>query len=91
MADRVKVEVMVLPEYCKGCGLCVAACATGKLVWDEKPSRLGVLQVHVDPDVRCTGCLKCAMMCPDAAIEIRRADRKKEKVSHYGDDQGGGR
>jgi formate hydrogenlyase subunit 6/NADH:ubiquinone oxidoreductase subunit I len=27
----------------------------------------------VGPEADCTGCLQCATICPDAAIEVRRA------------------
>jgi 2-oxoglutarate ferredoxin oxidoreductase subunit delta len=74
--EKCRFQVIVLPEFCKGCALCLEVCPTGALVRDVKPGRLGVQQVHVDPDVRCTGCSACAQICPDAAIEIHRVPQK---------------
>jgi 2-oxoglutarate ferredoxin oxidoreductase subunit delta len=70
-------RVEVLTEYCKGCGLCIEVCREGKLVRDERPNAMGLVQVHVDPDAACTGCKRCALVCPDAAIEIFRSGGRK--------------
>jgi len=71
MSDK-KFEIRILIEHCKGCGLCVEVCEQGKLYIDPHPNKQGVQPVVVRVDVDCTGCLKCATMCPDAAIEIFR-------------------
>jgi 2-oxoglutarate ferredoxin oxidoreductase subunit delta len=65
-------EVRVLSRYCKGCGLCVEFCRQGKLTIQEKPNRQGIRVAAVKADVECTGCMRCALMCPDAAIELVR-------------------
>ena len=72
MSDDSTVEVTVLTEYCKGCGLCVEFCPRGKLYIDPIPNREGVQTAVVRAEVDCTGCLQCATICPDAAIEVRR-------------------
>jgi 2-oxoglutarate ferredoxin oxidoreductase subunit delta len=72
MSDDDTIEITVLTEYCKGCGLCVEFCAQGKLYIDPTPDRRGVQTAAVRADVDCTGCLQCATICPDAAIEVRR-------------------
>ena len=63
-------EVKVLRRYCKGCGLCVEVCSEGKFSVDPVPNKQGLQTAVVDERVRCTGCLKCTTICPDAAIEI---------------------
>ena len=63
-------EVTILDRLCKGCGLCVEFCEPGKIVMRDRPNRRGVVTVLVRPDVDCTGCRKCATMCPDAAVQI---------------------
>jgi 2-oxoglutarate ferredoxin oxidoreductase subunit delta len=73
MSDR-KFEVTVLREFCKGCGLCVEFCELGKLYIADKPDRRGVLVALVRPDVDCSGCLRCATMCPDAALVVTRVE-----------------
>ena len=71
MRDR-KFEVVVLEHFCKGCGLCVEHCKQGKLYMVQRPNKRGIQIAGVRPDADCTGCLQCATICPDAALEITR-------------------
>ena len=63
--------VLVAPERCKGCALCIDACAPGALALDTgQVNAMGHHPVRlVNPDA-CTSCAKCARMCPDAALTI---------------------
>ena len=63
-------EVRILEDYCKGCGLCVPVCPKKILSLSESVDRRGIHVVQADPDIPCIGCLNCATMCPDAALEI---------------------
>lgn len=65
-----KYKVKILARYCKGCGLCVAECGLDKLLMPSHPDEDGrrIVEVRDNPD--CSGCLKCATICPDAAIEV---------------------
>ena len=67
-----RFEVVILERFCKGCGLCVEFCEQGKLAIDPRPNRRGVQPAVVLPEVDCTGCLRCATICPDAAVEVTR-------------------
>ncbi len=80
MSDK-RFEVTILPRYCKGCGLCVEACGEGKLYIDPRPDMEGLLNAAVRDDVDCTGCLKCATICPDAAIEVYRVAEMASSVA----------
>ncbi len=80
MSDRT-FEIRILPQYCKGCALCVEACGEGKLYINPRPDRQGVQKVAAREEVDCTGCLKCATICPDAAIEIYRVAPKARSGS----------
>ena len=63
-------SVRVIKRYCKGCGLCVAFCRRGALKMSDDVGASGFQEVEIaDPD-RCTGCAQCALMCPEAAVEI---------------------
>ncbi len=73
MPDR-KFEVAVLEQYCKGCGLCVEHCGQGKLYIVQRPNKRGIQIAGVRADKDCTGCLQCATICPDAALEITRLE-----------------
>ena len=70
MAPR-EFEIRILARYCKGCGLCVEVCDQGKIAIDPHPNENGIQPAVVSPEVRCTGCARCALVCPDAAVEIR--------------------
>lgn len=63
--------VLVANERCKGCGLCVDACAPHALALD--PTVVNAMGHHpaflIHPE-SCTSCVKCARMCPDAAITV---------------------
>jgi 2-oxoglutarate ferredoxin oxidoreductase subunit delta len=65
-----RFEVRVLARFCKGCGLCVEFCEQGKLYIRAEPNKQGIQTAAVRPDVECTGCMKCAVICPDAAVEL---------------------
>lgn len=65
MADRLP---WVVPEYCEGCTVCVAACPRGALAmraWDED-SQVPWLD---EPDM-CTGCGRCEEACPFGGIQM---------------------
>ncbi|MFO8008007.1 MAG: 4Fe-4S binding protein [Candidatus Brocadiia bacterium] len=70
------IEVVVLEDFCKGCGLCVEFCPQGKLYLRQKPNKKGIQPADVHKEAECTGCLQCATICPDAAIEIVRREQK---------------
>lgn len=66
-------RIMVDDTYCKGCGLCIDACPMGIIELDR--TKLTAKGYHpaylVDAD-KCTGCMSCALMCPDVAITVER-------------------
>lgn len=69
-------KVIIDPDRCKGCGLCVHMCPKKVLALDKnKLNKKGYtpsVPVHLN---KCIGCAICAMMCPDCAITVI----KKEK------------
>ena len=58
-------------DRCKGCGLCLGACAKEALALDE--TRVNVLGYHpirlIDPTA-CTSCAFCARVCPDCVLTV---------------------
>ena len=62
--------VKISGDYCKGCELCIVVCPKKVLGMSKTLNAKGH---HTSDALRpgdCIGCLQCADMCPDAAIEI---------------------
>jgi len=64
------IEITVLKERCKGCGICVAFCPKKILALDT----LG--KIHVIDEQACINCGQCELRCPDYAIYV---EKKVEK------------
>ena len=62
---KVKATVLVDPELCKACGICVSLCP--EHVFDHDANGLAVAARQGD----CTACRLCEWHCPDFAIEVR--------------------
>jgi len=65
-------QVVVLSEFCKSCGLCIAICPNKVLAVGGQANSKGYYTVIVANESKCTGCALCGMMCPDVALEISR-------------------
>lgn len=74
---KVKGAVTVDEARCKGCDLCVVACPTDVL--SLQPKEVNDRGYHfaymANPDA-CIGCASCALVCPDACIEVYRIVEK---------------
>ncbi len=79
--------VHVFPEWCKGCGICVAFCPTGVLEMRNQKA------VVAHPE-KCVRCYLCARRCPDLAIGIEdrngRVDGAHEKEFRSSETKGEG-
>ena len=66
----------IATDRCKGCGLCLGACAKGALALDE--TRVNILGYHpvrrIDPTA-CTSCAFCARVCPDCVLTVYAAPK----------------
>jgi 2-oxoglutarate ferredoxin oxidoreductase subunit delta len=70
-------------ETCKGCELCIEACPQGSVKLSKEINKLGYHYAVLVQD-NCTGCLNCALVCPDAVITVYRAkkdSKTKEPVA----------
>ena len=63
---RVKVDA----RRCKSCELCVPACPKKIMVITGKKNELGFKIAGCRDEALCTGCLACALVCPETAIDI---------------------
>ncbi|MDR3137013.1 MAG: 4Fe-4S binding protein [Coriobacteriales bacterium] len=65
--------VNVTIDYCKGCGLCIDFCPQEIMQLEtEIITQKGYHPAHCVDQDSCTGCLSCALCCPDVAITIKR-------------------
>lgn len=64
------VKLEILAERCKSCEFCISVCKKGVLEIGTNINAKGYRYVNVRDPLKCVGCLMCANMCPDAAIEI---------------------
>lgn len=65
-------KVEILFDYCKACGLCISACKNNVLKLGNSTNSMGYNVVTTDESMRCIGCKMCAIVCPEAAIEVYR-------------------
>lgn len=74
---KVKGAVTIETKRCKGCDLCVAACPTDTLKLQPKEvNDRGYHFAYVHNPDTCIGCAACALVCPDACIEVYRVIEK---------------
>ena len=66
-------------EMCKGCELCIDACPQESLQLSPQINTQGYHYAVLIKD-NCTGCVNCALVCPDAVITVYREKKNKEKV-----------
>ena len=66
--------IEINPRYCKGCGYCVKYGPKNVLTLNDTLSGKGYRTAAVADKKSCIGCASCAVICPEAAIEIRRED-----------------
>jgi 2-oxoglutarate ferredoxin oxidoreductase subunit delta len=63
-----KVQVFILEDRCKGCGICIEVCQTNVLELSQKTNARGYRVPHVNSPEDCLACGLCEMFCPDFAI-----------------------
>ena len=67
---RVKVDA----ARCKSCELCVPVCPKHIMTISDRKNELGFPVAECTNQSVCIGCLACAEVCPEIAIEITRED-----------------
>lgn len=75
---KVRGDIIIDIEKCKGCELCSVACPQETLELSKKINKKGYRYIIKVKD-NCTGCANCALVCPDAIITVyRKVISKKE-------------
>ena len=75
---KIRGDIKVDVEKCKGCELCVVACPQDAIALSDGINKQGYHYAVLIEDV-CNGCKSCALVCPDAVITVYREDRKSGK------------
>lgn len=63
-------KVEIIRKYCKSCRLCILACPRDVLRIGENINGSGYQVAEMKDNAECIGCSMCAVMCPEAAIEV---------------------
>jgi 2-oxoglutarate ferredoxin oxidoreductase subunit delta len=71
-----KHHVLIDRERCKGCAFCIAACARSLIKLSKRLNALGHHFAESEGEGQCGGCQQCAVICPEAAIEIETEEAK---------------
>lgn len=74
-----KPAVHIFPEWCKGCGICVAFCP--KQVLEMGKDQMA----HVMYPEKCIECALCARRCPEFAIYVSGDDIKESRKKNGGE------
>jgi len=74
---KVTGRIVVDKERCKGCGVCIPACPFDVIELSENVNSKGYHYAYMKNPEACTGCVNCALVCPDVAIQVYR---KRVKV-----------
>ena len=78
---KVKGDVLIDIEKCKGCELCAAACPQESLELSRKLNSKGYHYI-VKIEDNCTGCTNCALVCPDGIIKVySKTEKKTENIA----------
>ncbi len=72
---KVKGYITIDIEKCKGCELCIEECPPTSLVLGSQINQKGY-QFAVLAEDTCTGCINCALVCPEAIITVFRENKK---------------
>jgi len=84
----VRGTVQIQIETCKGCEICIESCPQKSLALSKEINAKGYHYAVLVED-NCTGCVNCALVCPDAVITVYRTKKnstgknqaKKEPVA----------
>jgi 2-oxoglutarate ferredoxin oxidoreductase subunit delta len=76
---KIKGKTVIDIQKCKGCELCITACNENAISLSKEINNFGYRYAVVIDDV-CTGCMNCALICPDGVIKVYRTDAKKKNL-----------
>lgn len=65
-----KGRIIIEDDRCKGCMICIDTCKQKEIRASSKINKTGYNIVEFCNEGRCNACTLCAIVCPDAAIEV---------------------
>lgn len=68
---KVRGDIVIDIEKCKGCEVCIPACPQGVIALSKNVNSKGYHYAESIND-DCTGCMNCAIVCPDGVITVYR-------------------
>ena len=71
--------LVIDPELCKSCGICIEFCPTKVLEFSKERSSSGLFYSSVAHPEKCTQCRLCQMRCPEFAIYLIKKKKKEKK------------
>ena len=83
---RVSGTVEFNIEECKGCELCIEACPQESIGLSPNLNSQGYHYAML-VNSECTGCINCALVCPDAVITVYREPRGGTRSTREARDQ----
>jgi 2-oxoglutarate ferredoxin oxidoreductase subunit delta len=76
----IRGTVIIGLEVCKGCELCINACPQESLALSTHINLNGYKYAELVKD-NCTGCINCAIICPESAITVYRQPKAAKKTT----------
>ncbi len=76
---KVKGAIVIDIEKCKGCRLCIGACNVQVINMTSTVNGKGYQYAYMENPDACTGCMNCAIVCPDGVITVYRIKVESEK------------
>lgn len=67
-----KGKIVIDAAFCKGCYFCIEFCPKKVIRVSTQLNAKGYAFAECDTEKNCTGCATCALVCPEAAIEVHR-------------------
>lgn len=68
---KVKGDIVIDIERCKGCEVCIPACPQDVIALAKNVNGKGYHYLETINN-ECTGCANCAIVCPDGVITVYR-------------------
>jgi 2-oxoglutarate ferredoxin oxidoreductase subunit delta len=66
-------RVVLEPDRCKACLLCLEACPQGVLGPGRAMNARGFFSIRIAQPGLCLGCGLCCVACPDTALAVERS------------------